>query len=335
MRYEELSTAAQVRRLRATALTVLAEWPILVRRIRLLLHGYNTTFRVDTADGRRFALRLNVNSHRTDANRAAETAWLTALSADTDLRLPMPQPTRTGALVAHVHSPDLGRALPATLFSWLPGPTLDDGDPTESQMRVVGRAMATLHDHAESWRLPAGAALPMIDNVLMGTSSNLDTDHELLTPERRAVIDAAFAETGRRYAEIFTGASPMALHADLHNGNLKWCRGKLYVFDFDDSGHGLPMQDLAIAAYYLRDDDHLEAALIDGYAEIRALPAFSTAQYEAIVASRNLVLLNDVLTIATADMRAIMPRYVANTVTKLRHYLDHGVYRHEVLGLLE
>ena len=44
------------------------------------------------------------------------------------------------------------------------------------------------------------------------------------------------------------------LHADLHNSNLKWCRGRLYVFDFDDSAIGVPMQDLAISAYYLRDE---------------------------------------------------------------------------------
>ncbi|WP_432804233.1 phosphotransferase [Deinococcus taeanensis] len=30
------------------------------------------------------------------------------------------------------------------------------------------------------------------------------------------------------------------MYADLHSGNLRWCRGRLSVFDFDDSGLGLP-----------------------------------------------------------------------------------------------
>ena len=31
--------------------------------LALLEHGFNTSFRVDTSDGRRFALRISVNSH--------------------------------------------------------------------------------------------------------------------------------------------------------------------------------------------------------------------------------------------------------------------------------
>jgi hypothetical protein len=35
-----------------------------------------------------------------------------------------------------------------------------------------------------------------------------------------------------------------------------------------------------------------------------------------------------------AEHREIAPRYVANTVIKLRHYLDTGTYRHDVAGLI-
>jgi Ser/Thr protein kinase RdoA (MazF antagonist) len=93
---------------------------------------------------------------------------------------------------------------------------------------------------------------------------------------------------------------------------------------------GAPVQDLAIAAYYLRDRDDLVAAMLEGYQEARPLPSFTAAQFEAVVASRNLVILNDIVVTENADFRAMAPEYVARSVLKLRHYLETGTYRHEL-----
>ncbi|MFM2073185.1 MAG: hypothetical protein RLZZ623_3449 [Actinomycetota bacterium] len=334
--FEQLSTRSQVHRLRGTALTALAQYPLRVDRLRLLHHGYNTTFRVDTTDGRRFSLRLNVNSRRSMANISAEMAWLAALARDTDLRVPSPQRTLEGELMTRVFSPDLHRHLSAALFAWLPGRNLDEfGNAiTATQMHAVGRAAATMHTHSESWELPSGAELPVIDHTLMDTPNVLGRDHELLTDERRRIIDAAFAETQLRHDEVFAGSRPQVLHADLHTANVKWCRGRLAVFDFDDSGIGMPMQDLAMSAYYLRPRADREAAMLEGYTQLRPLPVFTAEQYEAMVASRSLVLLNEVLTITTADIRAMLPYFIPDTVAKLRSYLDTGVFRHDIEGLI-
>ncbi len=333
MRFEELSVRGQVARLRPVALAALAHYPIEVARLRLLNHGFNTTFRVDTTDGRRFALRLNVNSRRTPANLAAEAAWLAALAADTDLWVPVPQSTGQGALTTEVYCLDLGRSLPAALFSWLPGRDLGD-DATPAQISAVGRATALLHDYGARWRLPRGAELPAIDSVLMDVPYHLGDDHPLLSAADHAVIEAAFAHVQAHIDALFAGARRQPLHADLHVWNLKWFRGRLIVFDFDDSGIGVPAQDLAISAYYLRDDVALEAALLEGYEAVRPLPQFTHDQYEAMVASRNLVLLNDIVTTTNAEFLAMLPRYLPNTITKLRAYLNTGAYRHEVPGLI-
>ena len=168
----------------------------------------------------------------------------------------------------------------------------------------------------------------------MDVPNILDREHPLLTAADHVVLDQAFAAIQAQFDAVFAGATRQPLHADLHVWNLKWYRGRLIVFDFDDSGVGVPVQDLAISAYYLRDDAAQEAALLDGYQDVRSLPAFTQAQYEALVASRNLVLLNDVLTTTHAEWIAMLPRYVPNSVTKLRAYLDTGVFRHDVPGLL-
>lgn len=333
MTFETLSTRAQVARLRVTALEALHQYPITIAGLKLLNHGFNTTFGVRTAEGQRFALRLNVNSRRSEQQLSAESAWLEALGRDTDLNLPVPQPNLKGRLNSSVHSLDLNRALTATLFSWLPGKDLGD-DATPAQLREVGRAAATLHRHALEWQLPAGAALVSLEHPLMDSPNNLSIDTPLLGDDARGVIQTVFAEVSAVLHDLFARDKPRALHADLHTWNLKWARGKLYVFDFDDSGIGVPMQDLAIAAYYLRPDAALEGALLEGYQSVAALPVYSSAEYEAIVAGRNLVLLNDLLVNTTAELTALLPRYVPNSVTKLRYFLETGVFKHDVAGLI-
>jgi len=119
-------------------------------------------------------------------------------------------------------------------------------------------------------------------------------------------------------------------HADLHGGNAKWLRGRIAVFDFDDAAVGVPVQDLAISAYYLRDDTVREDALRAGYQEIRPLPDFPAADFEAIVAARAVLLANEVLRMWTAEMRDFAPSFLAATETRLRAFTETGVFRREV-----
>lgn len=325
MAFVDLTARQQVHRLRRVAFDALAQFGVEPVTVRLLSHAYNTSFRVDTADGRRYALRINVQSRRRPEWIAAEMAWQEAIARDTDLWVAMPQRTRDGALTARVWFEPLDETLTAVLYSWLPGGNLGDGV-TPAQMRVVGRAMATLHTHAEGWALPAGTDLPLFDDPLFGLDDHMATS-PLLGDEQRDVLARVLDATRRQYAEMFTGPSPIALHADLHQWNMKWWRGRLSVFDFDDSGRGVPLQDLAISAYYVRRvRPDLERALHEGYASSRSLPDVASPAYEGNLAVRNLVLLNDVLTTVNAETRAALAAYVPTSVARLRHWLDTGTY---------
>ncbi|MFC4426769.1 phosphotransferase enzyme family protein [Deinococcus navajonensis] len=332
--FEHLSQRAQIGRLRPTAHEALRAYGLQDARLRLLNHGFNTIFRVDTAAGERYALRLNVNSRRSPAQIAAEMAWLDALSRDTPLQLPTPLLSRDGQRLQHIWNEALGRELPAAVFSWLPGRVLG-ARATPAQLREVGRVTATLHQHAHTWALPDGAELHSLQDPLMGTPSHLDEDHGHLTPEGRKVVVEVLRRVNAELGKLYAHEVPRPLHADLHLWNLHWHAGRLSVFDFDDCALGLPVQDLAISAYYLRPKPELEAALLEGYAAVAPLPSFTPATYETLVAGRGVVLLNDVLGNTTASIRAVLPRYVPNAITKLRHFLDYGEFRHDLPGLLQ
>jgi Ser/Thr protein kinase RdoA (MazF antagonist) len=326
--FVDLTPRAQVHRLRAAARDALAQYPFDVTGLRLISHAYNTSFRVDTADGRRFALRINVQSRRRSEWIAAEMAWQAAIAADTDLWVPTPQRTRDGALTASVWFEPLGTMLTAVVYSWLPGRDLGDAV-TPAQMRVVGAAMATLHTHASTWQLPTDTDLPLFDDTLFGDQDRMTGDERsgLVTGEQSSVLARALAAARHHQAAMFARATPIALHADLHQWNMKWWRGRLSIFDFDDSGRGVPLQDLAISAYYVRRvDPALERALHEGYASQRPLPDVTGEQYEACIAGRNLLLLNDVLATNNAETRAAVATYLPTSVARLRHWLDTGTY---------
>ncbi|MGL5826713.1 MAG: phosphotransferase enzyme family protein [Nocardioides sp.] len=338
MNFESLTQRQQINRMRAAACRVLPRWPIKVDRLRLLNHGFNTTFGVDTADGERFALRINVNSRRTPANLAAEAAWLDALDRETDLRVPVPQVTIDDELSAEVHVAELSRSLPAVLMSWLPGPDLGSSVAPQ-RIRAIGRLTASLHEHAMGWQLPAGAKLPRFSDPLFNEPDRLTTSPEVaaLGPDAVEVIAAALTRTGQIFTESAALDTVRPLHADLHGYNLKWRAGQIAVFDFDDSGLGVPLLDLAITTYYLRvrSTNHLRLAdlLLSGYAEAAPVPPHTADQLEGLVAARNLLLINDVLANSTASIREMTSRYLRNSVRKLRHYLDTGRYDHHLDGL--
>lgn len=328
--YATLDEEGQVEVLRRVANIAAERFGLVVRDLALVLHAFNTTFRVDTDDGRRLALRVNTNSMSTPANIAAQQAWLHALAAETAVRVPDPLAAPGGGWYVEVECPEWGGPLHATVASWLDGD--DVGECDTEQALALGRTMAALHDHAEGFTLPAGAHLTLFDEPLFH-------DHSLLggavpMPEgHAAVVAESLARCRLRFDEVFAGRRPIVLHADLHGGNLKWHEGTLAVFDLDDAGLGVPALDLAISTFYLRSGDpEVEDALRAGYREVRDLPDVTDEQFEALVASRQLLLANSLLSSSTASLRADALDYLDVTVERLREWHATGRFTRGVLS---
>jgi len=322
--YARLDREGQVRVLRRLARAGAAAYGLDVARLTLVEHGYNTTFRVDTRDGTRVALRVNTNSKSTAANIAAQQAWVHALRAETPLLVPDALQTPDGGWFVEVPTSadgplGAGVAVRVVANAWLAGP--DVGQLTIETAREVGRAMAILHAHAEGWTPPPGARLPVFDSPLFGDPVRLPSDGTPLAD----TLGEARERCAAAFAEVYAGARPIALHADLHGGNLKWRQGRLAVFDFDDAGMGVPALDLAIATFYLRDGEpEREQALREGYAALRPLPDVAPEHLEAFLAARQLLLANSLIASSTAGQGIDPQRYLEVTATRLRRWLGGG-----------
>ena len=99
-----------------------------------------------------------------------------------------------------------------------------------------------------------------------------------------------------------------------------WHAGELSVFDFDDSGIGLPIQDLATALYYL-DTPEQDEALLAGYKSVAALPKHTEGQLKDLLLQRRIILLNYLFETTNSDHRAMIPEYLPETIRRIRTVL--------------
>lgn len=327
--YGELSDEQQAQALRPVAVAAATAFGLEPRRLDMHLHAYNTTYAVETVVGERFALRVNTSSTSPRREIATQQAWQLAIAEETPVHVATPRRTTDGQWCATVDSDALGRELLVTCASWLEGP--DVGTPSPQVAHELGRTMAHLHRQARSWRLPDGATLPLFDEPLFGAPDHLAVAD--LEAGQREVLGRTACITADAFARVGASDQVIALHADLHGGNLKWRDGRLAVFDFDDCGLGVPTLDLAISTFYLRGGaPGSEEALREGYATVAPLPDVSPEHFEAIIASRQLLLANDIVKSTTAQFREMARTYLPTAVDRLQHWLETGRFTRELPG---
>lgn len=318
--YAALTTEEQVAALREVAREGALAFDLDPVEVHLARHAFNTTFRVETTDGRTLAVRVNTNSVSTPAHIRAQHAWMRALASETDLRVPVPLRTPSGSDVAVV--PAAGQEHLVVAASWLEGTEVGDCDAV--QARALGRAMATMHTHALTWRGAVEGALPAFTDPLFGDDDRLTEAYRDRASDR-ALVEWALQRSQTALTEVTRSARSVLIHGDLHGGNLMWHEGRLGVLDFDDCGIAVPALDLAVATFYLRGEDgRLEMELRAGYAEVRELPVVRDEDFEALVAARQLLLANDLLRSRTAELRELALPYLDRTVERLSRWRTTG-----------
>lgn len=325
--FGDLSRRQQLRRVRKAAEAALEQFGLAGAELRLLNHEFNTTFRVTGSSGDRWALRINLNSAYAAETVRAEAEWVHLLGKERIVPVPRPQRTSSGDFVAEVSCEGLSGEQPAVLYSWLPGREIGERG-TAAQYRALGASMAALHEYTakpSAALADIAARRPVMTSTLLDDPDRITTGHPAIDDDTRDFLAAALRHVDGLAQPIYDGPTQL-IHGDLHGYNVKWLDGEISIFDFDDSGVATMSQDLATAAFYVRDTPRLEHAMHEGYETVRPLPDHSPEQYEALVAGRNLLLLNFVVGSVTAGMDDFLPGYIERTVGRLRRYLDTGTF---------
>lgn len=293
----------------------------------LLCHSENATYRVDSAGGQRFALRVHKPGYHQRADIESELAWLNALR-DVGIQVPQPIAGLDGSHVQQGRSDD-GAELNLVLFQWVNGaePT-EDIDP--SAFKRLGAITARLHQHSQKWQRPADFRRMTWDHASMvgaqghwgdwRAADNLDASDQALIQEALQRVASeldGYGQDPRRYGLI---------HADLRLTNLLIDGERTQVIDFDDCGFGWYMHDLAAALSFFehhpRLDDWIDNWLA-GYASVAQLGAHDLAMIPTFVIQRRIQLLAWTGTHAdTQQVRSLGADWAKQSVELCRRYLE-------------
>jgi Ser/Thr protein kinase RdoA (MazF antagonist) len=248
-------------------------WGIEPEQIVLAAHRENEVYRL-TAGGLSHALRLHRPGYRDVTELRSELAMMDALSA-AGVHVPQPIKSLRGAFI------EAAGAQFFSLLSWVGGEPLMKASAAmtvahkQNVFRRLGRSAARMHDILDSWQPPPGFSRVRWDlDGLLGDAPhwgqfwNCETlsgaDQQLILSVRARLqrdIEAVMPEFG-------------LIHADLVGENILVDGSSLCIIDFDDSGFGFRLQDLATALIKFVDDPHfdmLERPLLEGYREQREI----------------------------------------------------------------
>jgi Ser/Thr protein kinase RdoA (MazF antagonist) len=260
---------------------------------------------------------VNVNSHRSLANLNAEIFLVNSVKS---VATPKPVKNASGDYVSRGWHEATGRELNAVLYTWLEGAEPGD-EPTLEQVFAMGAAMAKLHIDTVGLELPPGAELSDLSDFFWGERDWLLGDDSELGSEEKTLIGGAKVKILEALAELQEDSKQQPIHADLHPWNVMWHEGDFAVFDFDDCGLGLPVQDLATSLYYL-DTPEQDEALLAGYKSVAPLPTYTERQMKLLLLQRRISLLNYLYETSNPEHREMIPKYQAETFRRIRDNLS-------------
>lgn len=253
----------------------MSQWGFDGADCRLVAARENRVYRI-AKDGITYALRLHRQGYCSDAELRCELQWMNAVSAG-GLDVPAPI-TSTAGKMLHVID-----GVAVDVLSWLEGEPLGKtGVPLKVNNRTatfhaIGREMARLHTISDAWTLPEGFTRRRWDrDGLLGEMPIWDRfwDNPTLSTEDRELFlhmrAVAKSELTARKADLDFGL----IHADLVRENVLIHEDKVQIIDFDDSGFGFRLFD--VATTLLRNQTEpdyatLKQSLLTGYQSVRGL----------------------------------------------------------------
>jgi Ser/Thr protein kinase RdoA (MazF antagonist) len=224
-----------------------------------------------------YLVRVHRNTDRTPLSIEAELSWLDALSQESAVTVQRPHRSPTGKRIIVVDGPRVPAPYPITVLSWLKGRTLAQDRRSPHHFTQLGRLVAKLHNHSQSYGPPSALERPVYcADSLFGSNGRLwDPEYGDLTSEARDDLQrlherlSAVEEQLGNSGELFG-----IIHSDLSFGNVLFTSQEAMPIDFDECGFGCYLFDLAVilAGPWQRPGFQARCnALLHGYREIRNL----------------------------------------------------------------
>ncbi len=223
-----------------------------------------------------------------------EMAWLAAMRYKAGLPVPEPVPGRDGSFLSIVSTSGIPEARGCTLLRWIKGRHVH-GNGHPKHYRAQGQLLARIHNFTQQWQPPLKHTKRQYDweGLFMNDAEiGLPTGESWnFLPKPWAVAFEAVACKTRQLMDAW-GKLPVVyglIHADVGlDSNVLFRGPEPRLIDFDSSGFGYWIYDLAVALEHCRDDPEyprFRDALLGGYIEYRPLPGEQLVQFDLFQAA--------------------------------------------------
>jgi Ser/Thr protein kinase RdoA (MazF antagonist) len=299
--------------------------------VSLINLSENATYRVDAADGARYALRIHREGYHSRAAIASELAWLVELRAQAVVTTPQPVLGINGELIQVARHPRMARARHIVLFRWEAGREPVMGEDLSKPFQALGEAAARMHRHVMQWQKPAGFVRPTWN---FETALGEDAPHWGrwrdglgVTPAMQTVFGRTVAVIGRRLSAYGQSGERFGLvHGDMRLANLLMDGDEVKVIDFDDCGFSWFMYDAATTVSFFEHEAQvpdLIAHWTAGYRRVRQLSREDEVETPTFVLLRRLLLVAWIGSRRDTDLgRSMGVSYSEGTVELCEHYLS-------------
>lgn len=272
-------------------------------KLRFVSDTGNVIFQAKTAE-KSYSVRIYPDPFKTAPEILGELYWLLDLKQNTDLIIPEPLATAADQLVQEITIPGTIQPIQVVIFHWLPGDIIGPTLMPETA-RQIGQLMASLHNHAATFQLPADSFRDTTDWRGMGHfATNLSSDQlvriegflsqpQLELCEKAANLAAATINKADDWEDFGL------IHNDMHTQNCLLHEGKIGIIDFDDCQFAPFTCDMAITISSfdsLPGQEILLDAFLQGYSTKRHLPQNCVEEIAAFRAERRLRLIRWVST---------------------------------------
>jgi Ser/Thr protein kinase RdoA (MazF antagonist) len=267
-------------------------------RLNLINLSENATYKVEAADGRRWALRVHREGYHSRTAIASELSWLVDLRDTGVVVTPRPVKGRDDKIIQSVSHPDISGARSVVLFEWETGHEPAIGQNLSKPFEVLGEVTARMHLHARKWRRP-----PWFQRFTWDFETSLGDvsphwgrwrDGMGVDAERAKLFGRTVDVIGTRLTAYGMGADRFGLiHCDMRLANLLIDSSAVKVIDFDDCGFGWYMYDAATPVSFYEHEPQVPG-LIDawkaGYRRVIDLPKTDENEIPTFVMLRRLLL---------------------------------------------
>lgn len=316
----------------------LSKWNFTNCKLSLIKHRENSVFELNCDQGR-YALRVHRAGYNCDKALQGELYWISSLN-ESGISVPTPIKSINNKLYEKCQLDSIPEPVLVDIVTWLHGNSFGSvedilaGKSDESKLAAsyekAGELAAKIHNHAQTFELSKNAIRQSWDeDGLLGDDPiwGRGWDNSLLTSDAREIIVEAKNKAIKQLSTFGKGTDRYSLiHADFLPENLFINGDDIEVIDFDDSGYGWHMFEIATALFWYLDEPAYKTiyeCFVKGYRKHRQLSQEQLDMLQTFITIRGIVYLGWMQTRKETEIVQELGSVVVPRVVKLaKRYVE-------------